>query len=77
MLPRITILCVVLIVCINVLVFKSWFTERLKEFIDWVQDNPISGPFTLCAAMIAIVIILIPYSLLAIGTGYALSKTYN
>lgn len=45
--------------------------------LDWVTYHPVGGPFMICAVTVLVVVLMMPYTLLAIGSGYALSQAYD
>lgn len=60
-----------------IIICKTWFKDRLQEFLSWVTLHPVAGPFIICAATLIIVVLLLPYTLLAVGTGYAFTHVYE
>lgn len=75
--PRIASLVVALIILSVVLAYKSWFLTQLQNFLGWIAENPIGGPFLICIATALVVIWMCPYSILAIGSGYTLTHAYK
>lgn len=45
--------------------------------LDWVAANPIGSPFVMSLVTCIVVIFMGPYTLFAIGTGYALNIAYD
>lgn len=45
--------------------------------LEWVTQHPLGGPFLICAVTILVVLLMIPYTLLAVGSGYALSQAFD
>ena len=49
----------------------------MSEFLYWLSENRISGPFVLIGFLIVATVLVLPGSLLTIGTGVALMKAYD
>lgn len=49
----------------------------MESFIIWIQNNPIAGPFIICIATSVTVILMGPYTVFAVGSGYAFSHVYD
>ncbi len=75
--PRFVLALIILTMMLVIVIKKTWFKEQLQKLLGWVSSNPIAGPFSIFSITLVIVVILIPYTILAVSTGYALSHTYD
>ena len=49
----------------------------MSRFLYWLSENRIGGPFVLIGFLIIATVLVLPGSLLTIGTGVALMKAYD
>lgn len=49
----------------------------MKTVFGWVEEHPFGGPFIVIIATALFVILLGPYSIFGIGTGYAFTRAYS
>lgn len=49
----------------------------MTQVFEWVKDNPIGGPFVVILVTAFVVIIMGPYSMFGVGTGYAFTRSYD
>ena len=75
--PRIFILAFIITVVVVLLVYKQWFYDQLIILLGWVSENPIGSPFVICIVTVIFVVLLLPYTLIAIGSGYAFSRSHD
>lgn len=62
---------------ITVGVCRAYFQAKFDVFLGWVELHPIQGPFVICAGTIITVVFMLPYTLFAVGAGYALSRAFD
>lgn len=58
-------------------IYKDNILDIVAHLLTWIQDNPISGPFIIAVLTCCTVICMGPYSIFALGTGYALSHAFD
>jgi hypothetical protein len=56
---------------------RDRLTGVFKDFIDWLQDNPILAPFVLTIVYIFATIFFIPGLILTLGAGFAFNEAYG
>ena len=52
----------------------NWY---IQEFIEWLEENPLSGPFVLSIIYIFCSILFVPGSILTLGAGFAFNQAYK
>ena len=71
------VLLIIIVIIIVVIVEYENVKKILKEFLKWVEDHPILGPFLLALIYIIAVVFFLPGSILTLGAGLALKQAYN
>ena len=71
---RLVILTLLVVVIVLAIIFRSWVSDTMTAFLEWLGDNPAQG--TVCLSLIYIIATLawIPGSLLTLGAGVALNS---
>ena len=69
-----TLICSLIIL---LLIYQDAVKEQLSLFLYWLSENRITGPFVLIGFLIIATVLVLPGSLLTIGTGVALMKAYD
>ena len=53
--------------------FKTEILEIIEYYFKWITEHPVQSPIMICFINFFAVIFMLPYSVLAIGTGWALN----
>ena len=73
MIPVLVIGSIVILICIR----PEETKEFLTEFLDWLSRHRFIGPFVLCVALAVATVLLLPGTIVTLGTGVALMKAYK
>ena len=65
------IILIIAIVILLIIIYKENVNVFLTNFITWVRNNPVAGPFVLAVVYIVCTILFIPGSILTLGAGLA------
>jgi uncharacterized membrane protein YdjX (TVP38/TMEM64 family) len=76
-LPRILVLCVIIVVVALVVTYKDLILEVVATLLTWVQEHNTSGPFIILILTCCTVVCMGPYSVFALGSGYAFSHAFD
>jgi len=49
----------------------------LRDFVNWVKDHPLAGPFALSGVYVFCTVLFIPGSILTLGAGFAFKQAYK
>lgn len=74
---RIIIVLVMLLAAILAYVFRDFIQENIEKFLDWIRQNPYSGPIMMTLVYIVATLLFIPGSILTLGSGWALQQAYE
>ena len=55
---------------------KDRANQALKDFLEWIKDHPVQGPFFLTLLYVLCTIFFVPGSVLTIGAGVAFKQAY-
>lgn len=75
--PRVLIFAIIVSVFITVVVCRQGLKAKFGLLLDWVQQHPTAGSFLISACTVLTVVLMLPYTLFAVGAGYALSRTFS
>ena len=64
---------IVILICIR----PEETKEFLTQFLDWLSRHRFVGPFVLCVALAVATVLLLPGTIVTLGTGVALMKAYQ
>jgi len=72
-----TIIFVLIVTGILIIIFEGKKVKQiLQDFLLWIKDNPVLGPFLLALVYIFAVVFFMPGSILTLGSGFALNQAY-
>ena len=59
------------------IIYPDEVKEKMSQFLFWLSENRITGPFALIGFLVVATVLVLPGSILTIGTGVALMKAYD
>lgn len=75
--PRIVCFIAFGVIGFLIYVYRQVCQVMLEIVFTWVQENKVAGPFVISFSTALTVIVMGPYSLFGIATGYTLKKSYE
>jgi uncharacterized membrane protein YdjX (TVP38/TMEM64 family) len=73
----VTFILLVSTLLILVGVYNKLVKSTLESLLGWVQGHPYGGPFLISFTTMCVVILLLPYSIMAMSTGYTMSQCFS
>lgn len=75
--PRVVLALVLLAFVTVCIVNKNHLMTAIQYFLDWSKSHPCACPFLIAIIIALVVVLLLPYSIVAAASGWALQQTFN